>query len=98
MLRYIMPRDFKSFAKENEKIIKENKGKTEEYQDILNKYKNMNNNDLMRNLLNEATRLKKEGKLDSSSLNSLQSTLSPFLNNDQKDMLSNLIKTINEQK
>ena len=38
-----MPRDFKSFSKENlntEKIINENQNKANEYQDILNKYKN----------------------------------------------------------
>ena len=37
-----MPRDFKTFAKENqqnaEKIINENQEKANEYQDILNKY------------------------------------------------------------
>ena len=93
-----MPRDFKSFAKDNEQILKDNKEKSDEYQDILNKYKNMNSNELMSNLFSEATKLKKEGKLDPSSLNSIQSTLSPFLNNEQQTMLSNLIKAINEQK
>ena len=47
-----MPRDFKSFAKEqnsntNEKIIEENKVKANEYEQIINKYKNMNQSDLM---------------------------------------------------
>lgn len=93
-----MPRDFKSFAKENEKILNDNKDKTEEYTDLLNKYKDMDSNDLMANLFKEANKLKKEGKLDASTLNSLQSTLTPFLNDDQQDMLSNLIKAINEQK
>lgn len=93
-----MPRDFKSFSKEHEKILNENKTKTDEYKDILNKYKDMNNNELMRNLFNEASRLKKEGKLDDASLNTLKSTLTPFLNIEQQDMLSTLIKAINEQK
>ncbi len=93
-----MPRDFKSFAKEHEKIINENKTKTDEYQDIINKYKNMDSNDLMSNLIQEASKLKKEGKLDSHTLNSLESTLSPFLNNEQKNLLTHLINTINEQK
>lgn len=93
-----MPRDFKSFAKEHEKVLNEDKKKTEDYQEILNKYKNMNSNDLMSNLLSEASKLKSEGKLDSESLNSLKSTLSPFLNSEQKEMLDSLIKTINEQK
>jgi len=45
-----MPRDFRSFAKENENIVNENQQKADEYQDILNKYKDMNNNELMGNL------------------------------------------------
>ena len=93
-----MPRDFKSFAKENEKIFEENKEKANDYQDILNKYKNMDNNELMSNLFSEATKLKSEGKLDSQSLNNLKSTLAPFLNNDQQAMLNNLVNAINSQK
>lgn len=92
-----MPRDFKHFAKENEKIREDNPKKTQEYEEILNKYKNMNQNDLMSNLMTEASKLKREGKLDSSSLSNLKSTLAPFLNNDQQELLNNLINTINEQ-
>lgn len=97
-----MPRDFKSFANEHnkatEKIFSENKDKTNEYQDILNKYKNMNQSDLMSNLFTEATKLKQQGKLNSESLSNLKSTLSPFLNAEQQTMLNNLINAINEQK
>ena len=93
-----MPRDFKSFAKENEKVLNQEKDKTQEYQNILDKYKNMNSNELMSNLFSEASKLKSEGKLDSESLNNLSSTLSPFLNDNQKDMLNSLVKAINEQK
>lgn len=92
-----MPRDFKSFAKENEKIIEENKEKSNEYNDIINKYKDMDSNELMSNLFSEANRLKSEGKLDDESLNNLKSTLSPFLNDEQKNMLSNLINAINNK-
>jgi len=52
----------------------------------------------MSNLITEATKLKREGKLDSSSLSNLKSTLAPFLNNEQQELLNNLINTINEQK
>ncbi len=97
-----MPRDFRSFSKEQksdaEKILNSNKDKVDEYQDIIDKYKNMNQSDLMSNLFSEATKLKKEGKLDSSTLNNLQSTLSPFLNSEQQNMLKNLVNAINEQK
>jgi len=92
-----MPRDFKSFAKENENIVKENQEKADAYQDILNKYKDMDSNQLMSNLFKEATKLKSEGKLDNNTLNSLKSTLSPFLNSDQQEMLNSLVRAINEQ-
>ena len=97
-----MPRDFRSFAKEHEKeaakIINENKDRANNYQDILNKYKNMDQNDLMSNLFSEASKLRQQGKLDSATLNSLKSTLSPFLNSEQQNMLNNLIKALDEQK
>lgn len=100
-----MPRDFKSFAKENQNstskqqdFIKDHKEEANKYEEILNKYKNMNQNDLMSNLFSEASKLKQEGKLDASTLNNLKSTLSPFLNDEQQEMLNNLINAINEQK
>ncbi len=97
-----MPRDFKSFAKEHkqetEKIINENQEKANEFQDILNKYKNMNQSDLMSNLFSEASKLKSEGKLNAETLNNLKSTLAPFLNSEQQEMLKNLVNAINEQK
>lgn len=92
-----MPRDFKSFIKENEKTLNENKEKASEYQDLIDKYKNMGNDELMSNLLSEASKLKQQGKLDSNQLSNLSSTLSPFLNSEQKDMLANLIKAIDAQ-
>ena len=97
-----MPRDFKSFTKENQNQSNNTENlsqdKTQEYQDIINKYKDMNSNELMSNLFSEASKLKSEGKLDENSLNQLSNTLSPFLNLEQKQMLSNLVKAINEQK
>lgn len=94
-----MPRDFKSFAKDNaSKLSKEDQQKANEYQDILNKYKNMDSNQLMSNLFSEASKLKKEGKLDANTLNNLKSTLGPFLNNEQQQMLNSLVNAINEQK
>ena len=91
-----MPRDFKSFAKENENIINENKNTADNYEKLLNKYKNMDNNELMSNLLSEANKLKKEGKLDSNMLNTLKTSLLPFLNTEQQEMLKNLIEAIDD--
>ena len=93
-----MPRDFKSFINENkQKANNANNANVGNYEEILNKYKNMNQNELMSNLFNEATRLKKEGKLDEDSLNSLKTTISPFLSESQIEMLNSLISAINKQ-
>ncbi|MBR1987598.1 MAG: hypothetical protein IKA36_01020 [Clostridia bacterium] len=91
-----MPRDFKTFCENNKKIINENQEKANDYQSIIDKYKNMNQNDLMNNLFSEASKLKQEGKLDSNSLNSMKDMIAPFLNNDQKTMLNSIIDKINE--
>ena len=99
-----MPRDFKNFAQQKNKTIDENKHileekeKTNELESMINKYKNMNQSDLLTSLFSEAIKLKQEGKLDSNSLNNLSSTLSPFLNSEQQEMLGSLINKINEQK
>lgn len=100
-----MPRDFKSFANENKNTTKseqdflnQHKEEANKYQDILNKYKDMSQSDLMSNLFSEASKLKQQGKLDSNTLTNLQSTISPFLNSEQQEMLKNLIKAIDEQK
>lgn len=92
--RGFMPRDFKSFVNENKSKLNENPEKVNEYQNIIDKYKDMDNAELMQNLMQEATKLKQQGKLDSSQLDSLSSTLSPFLNSQQKEMLNSIIKAI----
>lgn len=93
-----MPRDFKTFAKENKKVMEENAEKSATLQELVDKYKNMDSHELMSNLLTEASKLKSEGKLNSSTLSTLKNTLSPFLNENQLQMLNSLISAINEQK
>ena len=92
-----MPRDFKSFVEQNKKVLDENKDKVSEYQEIINKYKDMDQNSLMASLFKEAAKLKREGKLDTNTLNNLKQTISPFLNNEQKKMLDELLIAINNQ-
>lgn len=99
----IMPRDFKEFVKNNENFKKvdenklENHENTQKYEEILNKYKDMDQNSLMSNLLQEASRLKREGKLNNESLNSIRTTLAPFLNEGQQEMLNELVDAIKNQ-
>ena len=97
-----MPRDFRSFSKESrnnqQNFSSKDQEKVNEYENIINKYKNMDQSDLMSNLFHEASKLKKEGKLNAETLQNLKSTLSPFLNSQQQEMLNNLVNAINEQK
>lgn len=91
-----MPRDFKSFSENHKKIIEENPSKTEDYQSIIDKYKDMNQSELLANLFTHANQLKQEGKLDINSLNKMKDTIAPYLNDNQKNMLNSLINKINE--
>ena len=93
-----MPRDFKDFVKENEKTVNPEDEKVKEYQKIIDKYKDMDQNSLLSTLFEEASKLKQQGKLDSNSLNGIKTTLAPFLNEQQKQMLNELVTAIDEQK
>lgn len=90
--RETMPRDFRNFSKEQ--THNTNNQDINQYQDLINKYKDMSKDDLIKNLFSEATRLKQSGKLDNNSLESLRTTLSPMLNNEQKQMLDSLISML----
>lgn len=90
-----MPQDFRSFKQQHSS---KDQQKMDEYKTIYDKYKNMNSDDLMSNLISEASKLRSQGKLDNNTLNGLSASLAPFLNSDQKKMLSSLVNTIKEQK
>ena len=65
-----------------------------EYQDTINKYKDLSQNELYSKLLEQATDLKAQGKLDENTLNTISNTLSPMLNDEQKQLLNNIIERI----
>ena len=65
-----------------------------EYQDTINKYKDLSQEDLYSELISQASDLKAKGKLDTSMLEQLSSTLNPMLNDEQKQMLNNIINRI----
>ena len=65
-----------------------------EYQDVIDKYKNLSQQDLYKELFNQASELKSQGKLDQNMLNTLSSTLAPMLNDEQRELLSNLLDRI----
>lgn len=65
-----------------------------EYQDTINKYKDLSQNELYSELFKQAGELKSQGKLDDKTLNMLSNTLAPMLNNEQRELLNNLINRI----
>ena len=65
-----------------------------EYQDTINKYKDLSQQDLYKELFTQASDLKAQGKLDQNMLNTLSSTLGPMLNDEQRNLLNTLIDRI----
>ena len=65
-----------------------------EYEDMINKYKDLPQNELMAELVNQASSLKQQGKLDNNTLSQISSTLAPMLNDEQKQMLNNIIERL----
>ena len=65
-----------------------------QYQDTINKYKDLSQEDLYSELLSQATDLKAQGKLDTSMLEQISTTLTPMLNDEQKQLLNNIMNKI----
>ena len=65
-----------------------------QYQDTINKYKDLSQNELFAELFNQANNLKAQGKLDNNTLNTLATTLAPMLNAEQKQVLNNIIEKL----
>ena len=84
----------KQFTNENNNTSSNNAQDFSEYQDTINKYKDLSQQDLYKELLTQASDLKSQGKLDENMLNTLSSTLAPMLNDEQKELLNNIINRI----
>lgn len=79
---------------ESEKILKEHSDSVNNLQESLSKYQNLTQDQLMSELLKEASRLKQNGSLNESSLNMLKSTLAPMLNSEQNQHLNDILNKI----
>lgn len=64
------------------------------YQDTINKYKDLSQEDLYSELISQASDLKSQGKLNMDMLNQISTTLNPMLNDEQKQMLNNIIERL----
>lgn len=92
-------RDFYKTNYQTEQNSNENKTPNssqnfDEYQQTIDKYKNLSQDELVSELISQATELKSQGKLNTDMLNQLSTTLSPMLNSEQQNLLSSIIERL----
>lgn len=80
-------------AKKASKTIDEEKLK-DNISDTYNKYKDLNQNDLMNEFLKVSREQKRNGSLNENNMQNLIKQLSPFLNDEQKEKLKDLLNKI----
>ena len=87
---------FKEFCKNQEKInnYETSKNKQETAEQIFNKYKNKNQEDLMNELFKNVDKQKQNGNFDYKSLVCMAEKMSPFLSPEQKQNLEILLNKI----
>ena len=89
--------NFEDFCKNTENI---EKAKTMEknmninYEDLVNKYKNKSSSELYEELISVAKTEKAKGNLNKSQLNNIYNTLSPMMNEQERENLKKLIDII----
>lgn len=85
--------EYKCEDKKNEKINKSRQQKDEKIENLYEKYKNFNQNDLTSELFNNIEKQKNEGTFDYGKIINTISQIMPYLNSEQqKKMLSILEK------
>lgn len=89
--------DFENFCKNNRNLDKakqmENKVDIN-YDELVNKYKNKSNSELYEELIKVASREKAKGNLSKEKLDNIYNTVSPMMNETEKENLKKLIEII----
>lgn len=70
---------------------------TQDYEQTINKYKDLSQQELMTELLRQTQAMKSQGKWDEQNMQKMTNTLMPYLNNEQKNMLHNIMDTLNKK-
>ena len=83
---------FSDFTKVD--INKESNQNKEKVEDFLNKYSGFNKDELMQEFLKVSMEKKKNGGFSAGEIENIKSTLSPFLNSEQKKNLESLINMV----
>lgn len=102
-----MAKNLSDFAKENidikkmeEEIIKNSdnlqRERIETAEEVYNKYKDMSQEDLTREFLSASKQKLQNGELTHEKLANMAGLLSPYLDNNQKNFLNELLKKLDE--
>jgi len=89
--------NFEDFCSNKENIEKAKtmeKNMNMNYEDLVNKYKNLSNNELYEELIKVAKIEKAKGNLSKEQLNNIYTTLSSMMNETEKENLKKLIEII----
>lgn len=87
----------KIFEEKNENLTNNSNQTTEQQaKDIYNKYKNYSQSELLDEFLTTSKEKLKNGSLTYEKLQQTENILSPYLNNQQKEILKDLINKLND--
>lgn len=92
--------EFKNVQKEVDKKntnngkVNETKVDNKKIEDAYNTYKNMNQNELMEELINQVSKQKQDGTFNYQQINNSVQQLMPFLNDEQKNNLLSILQKI----
>lgn len=90
--------DLNSLRSSNEKTSFENKKQNqdnyEDLEDLIDKYSKLGSDDLMKKFLEMTIAKKKKGELNEENLSALKNTIAPYLTDEQKVSLNNILDIV----
>ena len=78
-------------------IKKENPQMVSNIENLMDKYSTLSNEELFNEFIKETKKWKENGTINSEYLANIKNTLSPYLNNEQKNNLNNLMDIVNDK-
>lgn len=93
--------DFKTFSNNYNPTKEETKMQedetTQDYEQTINKYKDLSQQELMAELLRQTQTMKSQGKWNEENMQKMTDTLMLYLNDEQKVMLKNIMDSLNKK-
>ena len=91
--------NFNDYIKNNEDNVSacnNERLSNEHLEDLISKYQNLSSSDLMNEFMKLTYEKKRKGELSSKELNSLKSTISPYLNDEQAKNLERIMNMVKD--